>query len=116
GRRRGILTLDGRWRMADAGWALIVHGGAREMPDTERTSRARTRCSPTPVPHPRHRRPRGASMSMTTTHEPPTRVGIAARGPLSTALLPLFDGETSVELAELAEIADATAACDDPIF
>ncbi|HTN57540.1 MAG TPA: iron-containing redox enzyme family protein [Protaetiibacter sp.] len=55
-------------------------------------------------------------MSDTLTHEPPTRLGIAARGPLSAALLPLFGGEASVEVDELAALAEAVASCDDAIF
>jgi hypothetical protein len=55
-------------------------------------------------------------MSQTLTHEPPTRLGIAARGPLSAALLPLFGRGAPVEFDELAGLAEAVASCDDAIF
>ncbi|MGN6272592.1 MAG: iron-containing redox enzyme family protein [Protaetiibacter sp.] len=55
-------------------------------------------------------------MTLTTTHEPPTRLGIAARGPLSDALLRLLTDEESEPSPEFDELADAAADCAHPIF
>jgi len=54
-------------------------------------------------------------MTLTTIHELPTRVGIAARGPLSETLLRLLVDDASEFPGDLAGLADETAACDDPI-